>query len=524
MTADHMLSRTYILVCVLLVCALFVPRGVFAQEDPQLAQADALLAKGDFQGAVEAYQAKLATDAKHLGALNGVAKAYLALNQPSRAAQMLERALLAAPKDRSIVHNLALVQFKNDSQPRAIKLVKDYLAANPKPADEPMLNTLLFMLGSASDATKKGKLHAECVAFADSYTKSIESQRPGMRRWGEKWEPAADVQARVARNAGTQKEIDKIEPRIRADEEAIARLEKQTPAIEKRVRTGFDSQYVLQDHLEAIRTLREQRQTKIDERQKLIDQIAVAPTPGEPTLLALGAPIPSLQKTEVVKTPPVQERPEPAPNKPPEKAPEKAPPAQVAENPPPRDPPAAAPKRVTNYGVAFAIGQDTLITSHDLVDGATEIVVQAPSGAQDSATLVRSDAKSGLAILRLKEIKAACLVLAPTFEGGAVQCVGMPTVDLFKADAVVIGGNAAAPKVPWAVKLDKNPRLPGAPLLANGKVVGVTLATQDTEPGAVPCVTLDNLSAFIGNDTGKRGTPSVEPKQAVFQLVVTHTK
>lgn len=524
MPANNMLSRLNNLVVVLLLCALVAPLRVLAQDDSQTAQADSLFAKGDFQGALESYQATLATDAKHLGALNGAARAYLALNQPSKAAQMLERALLVAPRDRSIVHNLAVVQFRNDGQPRAIKLVKDYLTANPKPADEPMLNALLFMLHNASDATKKVKLHAEAMVFAEVYTKSLEAERPGMRRWGDKWESTTDVQTRLAGNAALQKEIDKIDPRVRADEDAIVRLEKQTPALEKRVRSGWEAPYVLQDHLQAIRTLREQRQTKLDERQKLVDQLAVAPTPGEPTLLALGAPVPPVQRTEVVNTPPAQPVP-PAPERAPEKAPEPAPPVQVAEKPPVGiDPPAAAPKRVTNYGVAFAIGQDTLIASHALVSGASEIIVQAPSGAQDAATVVRSDEKSGLAILRIKELKAACLVLAPKFEGGEVQCVGMPTVDLFKADAVVIGGSAASPKVPWSVKLDKNPRLPGAPLLVNGKVVGVTLASQDTEATAVPCVTLDNLSTFIGDDAGKRGTPSVEPKQAVFQLVVTHTK
>jgi hypothetical protein len=95
--------------------------------------------------------------------------------------------------------------------------------------------------------------------------------------------------------------------------------------------------------------------------------------------------------------------------------------------------------------------------------------------------------------------------------------VGVAEPDLLGVNATVIDGSAPRPGARWAVTLDKNPRLPGAPLLSNGRVVGVTLADRDTEPAAVPAVPLAALHALVSGPAAG-GQPATDPKQAIFQI------
>jgi hypothetical protein len=201
--------------------------------------------------------------------------------------------------------------------------------------------------------------------------------------------------------------------------------------------------------------------------------------------------------------------------------PQEPPPADPEPVREPEKPKPPEPKKVSHHGVAFAISQDMVVVSADLVKDGTEIVLQSPSGANDDGTVVRSDPATGLALVKLKKLKAASLPLAGSFAGGAVQCVALPTIDLFRIDAQVIDGTAPAPGEKWTVALSKHPKLIGAPLVSGGKVVGVTLGNRDAEAAAIPAVTLEQLTKFIGSDFGTRGTPATDPKQAIFQIVVT---
>jgi len=129
-----------------------------------------------------------------------------------------------------------------------------------------------------------------------------------------------------------------------------------------------------------------------------------------------------------------------------------------------------------------------------------EITVESGEGAGWAVKVVRKDAKSGLALLRVQgdDVKLKPLALADAFSPGAVSCVSFPSVNIFDPAPERLDGGAGVPKDEgWTVRLSRHPRLPGGPLIAGGKVVGVELASRDSELGQIPAVTLDELREFI---------------------------
>jgi tetratricopeptide (TPR) repeat protein len=493
---------------ILFVLALVTAGPAYAA-DP-LKEADAKLAAGDAKAALDLYQSALTSEPRNVAALCGAASAHRTLGQSPKAIAMLERAISAAPKDRTVVHNLAMLLFDSGAQPRAIKLVRDYLVATHKPADEPMLDTLLYLLGTASDETKKLKLHAEAQATAKQYAQSLEAQRPGYRRWGGEWVDPKVVREFERELEAANKEIVKAAQQIKADDEAIRMLEARKPKLEYRLARGLEEPSARDELLEKIDEAKKTKAAHVTHRTTLIAQLPRPPVPAVPEWIAYGQAAPALsspQKDETAEAPP---RPDPSDLE------------RVETTMPesPGEPPVEAPKKQTTaYGVAFAVSEDTLVVSRALVDGAVELSVQSPSGESEVCEVTRSDALSGLAILKLKTLKASPLLMAGEFNGGAVQCVAVPSPELFRVNAAVIEGDAPVPVDAWTVKLDQNPRLPGAPLIAGGKIVGVTLADRDTDPAAVPAVSLKALRELIGKPAG--GKPATDPKQAIFQVLAT---
>ena len=108
------------------------------------------------------------------------------------------------------------------------------------------------------------------------------------------------------------------------------------------------------------------------------------------------------------------------------------------------------------------------------------------------------------------------------FAGGTFQCVGFPTVSIFDPVAEAITGSAVAPKEGWTVRLSKHPRLGGGPLVANGKVVGVQLATRDADPTQIPAAPLDAVKKLVGAQAGPSG--NADPAAVTMQVTVTHGK
>jgi hypothetical protein len=176
--------------------------------------------------------------------------------------------------------------------------------------------------------------------------------------------------------------------------------------------------------------------------------------------------------------------------------------------------------RITQYAAAFPVAPDLVLTSASAVDDGATLQLQAADGQGLSAELVRKDANTGLALLRVSGRKLHPLPIADAFTGGAVTCASFPTVDLFSPAAQSIAGSATAPKDNWTVALNLHPRLAGAPLIAGGKVVGVCTAPRDAERNKLPAVTLKQLKEFLGSDVASEGAAGT-PTTSLLQLVTT---
>jgi GAF domain-containing protein len=84
---------------------------------------------------------------------------------------------------------------------------------------------------------------------------------------------------------------------------------------------------------------------------------------------------------------------------------------------------------------------------------------------------------------------------------------------------VVIDGEAQPPVGrTWKVKFDQHPRQAGAPIIAQGRVVGVTMPADNETADAITCIPLEQLRRFLGDDA--RGNPHVIASDVLLQLHV----
>jgi S1-C subfamily serine protease len=208
--------------------------------------------------------------------------------------------------------------------------------------------------------------------------------------------------------------------------------------------------------------------------------------------------------------------------------PNTTPPAGNAAPPVPQPiPKSVANAQVTRYATAFPVGPDLFLTTLAAVDGATTISLDDPQGNTFTATFVRGDDKTGLALVRVPGKKFAYLGLSDSFAGGDVQCSAFPTVAIFSPTVEVLSGHAAAikPNDPkWLISFQRNPRLGGGPLsTSDGKIVGVEMTQRDTNPQQVPAVKLDDLKTFLGADAPNAATPGADINY-ILMLTATVSK
>src|SRR5690606_26016767 len=144
--------------------------------------------------------------------------------------------------------------------------------------------------------------------------------------------------------------------------------------------------------------------------------------------------------------------------------------------------------------------------------------IQSADGESFSATVVRVDAKRGLALLRVRGVKMHYLNLADAFDGGPVQCLTVTRRSLFSIEPAAVAGVVESPRgEAWTVQLDTAPALPGAPLTRDGRVIGVVRGGDDaTRAAAIP---LAQIRGFLGSDVPK--TPSrfrLDARSSVYQV------
>lgn len=505
-----------------------------------LDQGQAALAAGEYKAAADAFKDVLTLDPRNVIALHGAGAAYMYLHDFAKAKEPMEKAIVANPSpDRALVMNMAVMQIAVRNPMRGAKIIKDYLTAHNKVLDEPMLNAMAIALNDADDQAKKLRLYVDCAQFYAGYNAQLEAQVPGQKRWGVDWLPAEKVDENILAVTTKQKEADRLIPQL---DDAIARVEVCQKEVEHEaplVSRGFFSEFDLQ-------SARQNVLAAIAERDRLSDAydaaVAAIPRPHLPKALSLVAlndlTPPRVKGVTLAIAPTVQTSPEyiaPA-IKPSMK---RLKPAASSSgggtgntaNQPPAPPaievvqvkPAEVRKvQITSYAVAFPVSANLVITSAAALQDATSIALQTADGGALKGELVRTDESSGLALVRISGRTLSPLEISAAFPGGSVQCAGYPNVNIFNPAAELMTGFSAAPKDGWKIRLDQHPRLSGGPLLSGGRVVGVELATRDSETAAIPAATLDQLRKLVGDDLPK--SPSLHPDPAGVLLQVLATR
>lgn len=504
---------------------------------------DALLAQ-DYKAALGSFLDALSLDPRSLRAMHGVALAHMYLGDFTRAATYMDRALsMSGPKpDRAVILNYANLQIALNNPMRALKLIKDYIEAHPKEIDEPMLNALGSSLFLADPVSRRNPLWSKGEALYMNYQTMIEESPgfKGRKRWGVEWLTASQVtqkmhEMRSAEQAtyGIGGQTDKAEDRVFSARTKLGQ-----------VQSAFNRQAASELELSIAKG---SLQTATAEFDKLaaeydaavariirptfprvltpvaIDDITPPATGSTNSALAMADPVYKEALVKASQPAVMVKRSEMNPADKTGKviAPPTPPPAVVAIK---ND--KVTKVRVTQYAAAFAVAENLLITAAAPLENAVEFEVQTIDGVALKARIVRTDAASNLALLKVEESrKLNFLRLADTTSGGAITCVCFPTVNLFNPTSEALAGTATAPKTntPWGVQLSRHPRLIASPLIVSGKVIGAVMAPRDAAPEALPAIPIDTIRALLGTDAGPANSPHVarDPASALLQLVAT---
>lgn len=494
---------------------------------------DALLG-ADYKAARDAFLDAVALDARSVRALHGAGLAFMYLNQFPRASTYMERALIASmgKPDRALVLNMAMLQIGTNNPMRAVKLVKDYLEAQKNEPDEAMLNALGTALFLADEVAKRGTLFNTAADFYVKYQKSVEATRPGEKRWGVEWMAAAEVDRRM----GEMKKKMQIAGRLgeqtdRAEDRVIQakrRLRQQQASYARGYATAIEvgvAQQRLTDELAEFQRLAKLYDDAMDGVGRPVFPKVLTPvalddlsSQGAAATATLAMADPVYKEAMAKTSPMLPKRADTEPSEEPRTT------SKPAMNEPP--PAVVAIKsdkvqkvRVTQYSAAFAVAEDLVVAPASLLEGAIEFELQTVEGSAIKATLEKKDDKHGLALLRVTGRKLPWLSVGDAYTEGPLSCVCFPMVNLFnpQAELLVATSNGMKGKE-WTVKLTRHPRLPGSPLLSNGRVAGVVMANRDTAVDQLPAVGVEAVKAVLGNQGGQ-GAAARDPGAALMQLV-----
>jgi len=495
------------------------------------------LAGGDYKAARDAFADALLLDARNGAAAQGLGYAYLQLTPPNyaKARDALEIAYAALqPPPRSVACDLALALAQTHNYMRAAKVLKEYLTAHPTPIDEPALNAMAAALFQADEQVRRNAFYAQAGQFYDDYNTKLEATRPGEKRWGTSWLPAAQADKKLKAYFTKRVQTEDLNRRMANDqaaynsasEDAAVEANSSHPGAAARI-AALNNQMKLaqQDFTQAQTAL-----AKAQEGFELppIDATLAVVEPEAATALASAAPASGdptpAGGTDLTVKPTF---PDPAPSTdsghgrpaPAHPAPAGAP-AVIAARP--ADPAPRRRLRIESNAVAFPVGPDLVVTTADAVSNASNINLQIPNADSMDAQVVSKDDATGLALLRVPGKRLVWMPLADAFTPGAVTCISFPEVNLFDPIAASITGNITAVSGSpgkFIVNLSRSPRLGGGPLLANGKIVGVQLGNRDSDPHAAPVATLDDLKKLLAA-AGQPGTPTpgFDPKSITMQL------
>ncbi len=513
----------------------------------------------DYAAGRDAFSDALSVEADNPDALLGLGVAYMHLKDFVRARAPIERAAGSASANRVAILNMAFLQLTVNNPMRGVKSVMDYLRAHPEPLDEPMLNAMATLMVNTEERTKQQSLFQQAEQFYDQYNKKLEAARPGMKRWGTQWLEASQTDAKISTWRSKLREVARLSSMLPG---ISARIKSLRPELAKQLSLqsrGWDNTAeMVQQQLSAAQSEWTTTQTQLQQARPTPEECP--PIPTELALVSLsetfppggeGANPPQLASAqgntsastpeEQTQTPPQQESSDPPTDtlmpktdgpfaKLATRADQSTSSDPVGVSPTPRRVIARGPQaqesnkpiKVTQYAAAFPITTDLLVTSAVAVEGASSIRLQSSDGTSAPATVLRTS--DGLALLRASGRKYTPLVIGGLFTGGAVECPALASVNIFEPVANSITGTAAPAGDAWKVRLSRHPRLPGAPILAGGKVIGVELAGRDSDIAQIPAANLDQLRALLGADLPNGLGQSPNPASVIVQVIATQEK
>lgn len=498
------------------------------------------LTVGDYKAARDTFMDVIQVDPRNGRGLHGLAVAYLHLNDIPKAVATIDKAVVVpGALDHAMAVNACVIHLQTKSPMRAAKIAREYLTSNPTLVDEPVANVLAMSLDRADAQARKNPFYADSKLFYEKYVKRMETANPGFLRWGIQWLPATEVQEFNRANAVTQPRVEMTRKYLLDAEQRLEASRKQLAIYQAEFDRGRMDVWTMERQRAETLQLEDTRiRRKTDYDEAVAALVRPNPLPETATVVALDAPVPPLTQpapkpvpvavaSGSPDTPPTRPKP-PGRNKPkPPKPATDTPPVgdgetattEVVPPAPPVNPPVTPPRKVklTTYAAAFPVAPDLLITAAAAVDGAGEITLQGRDGAALSATVVRTDAATGLALVRVKNTKLAHLDLGKPV-AGKVVCAAFPEVNIFAPAGESLTATAPAPAANWPIRFTRHPRLAGAPLLQDGRVVGVVTGTRDNDLTAFPAVSVDAIRALLGTDAPKAASQDPDPLLVLFHL------
>jgi hypothetical protein len=176
-----------------------------------------------------------------------------------------------------------------------------------------------------------------------------------------------------------------------------------------------------------------------------------------------------------------------------------------ATAPSPTEAIAHQPSAIAELGdvVAWPIAPNLVVAPAGAFVHSTQAIAEDWDGTPMRFDLVRKDDAIGLAILRADgDVVLQPLALANQLQPDtSIVCATFPENQWLSAKAQPVQGTVIQQAGgAWLARLAHHPRLPGAPLLVNGKVVGVEMGTTADAGDAIPVVSLDSLHDFLASD------------------------
>jgi hypothetical protein len=479
-------------------------------------QGNAALEVKSYASARDTFSDALTLDEHNVDATVGEALARMELGESTKAVEVVDKVTSTAAPTRYLAINSAVIHIRGKDPTRGAKVLKTYLSLPATPHDERAYDLFITSLSQFSDQAKQNNFYKSCQNFADSYAGKLAEDHPGQKLWGIDWVSADDADKKIADLKTQQTTITSATARATSLGNQVNAAQSRYDAVENAYEMRQTSHSNVREAKNQLDQLQDEEKVAQETEDDALAKVTQPPLlqsedplmPGDSDSFASATPSPSDSGSSVSNpVPPV--------------VPPSSPPGQ-SHVPAPASPPVEPPKKVsvTNYAVAFAVAPNLAITDASAVKDGTNFTLQCPDGTVVQATLVRTDSTGKLALLQLGK-KVAYLDLAATFTGGPITCTGIPEVNIFNPTPEGITGTAPAPADGWQIKLNKHPRLGGAPLTAGGKLVGAELAARDSDIAQIPAIALEAIRSFVGSDLPAPGHGTTTPSATIFQLVST---